>query len=177
MITLFNPAEETVSRTELERLHDILEEVYRIAESDLWVKAYARIAFADFEALIQKGELIIARYDKTIVGCIHYYKKNDYKYGFGLLCVDFDYKGLGIGRALINRAEELAFQNGATEMELEVLRPKGLKVAFKERIREWYERMGYEYTHSQNFAEIKPIKAQNLKRPSDFDYYVKSLKP
>jgi len=165
-----------LTKEDLESLHTILESGYRIAESDLWVKPYARIAFGDFLNLVREDRILIAFYNKKIVGCIHYYQKTTKKFGFGLLAVDFDYKGLGIGRGLISQVERLASKKGAEIMELELLRPKGVNVPFKERLREWYERMGYVYTHSQNFAEIKPVKAQNLKRPSDFDYYTKSIR-
>jgi hypothetical protein len=48
-------------------------------------------------------------------------------------------------------------------------------VPFKVRLAQWYERLGFKYTHSENFAEVVPEKGKNLVNPSDFDYYLKEL--
>jgi GNAT superfamily N-acetyltransferase len=92
-----------------------------------------------------------------------------------LLCADFSKSGLGIGRALIEEVEKIAKDNGAVEIEIEILRTKGIEVPFKVRLKDWYQKLGYVYTHSQNFANIRPENAKKLLAPSDFDHYLKNL--
>lgn len=156
-------------------LHEILRIAYALTEVEVWGENYMRITFDDYSALIDKGEILIAYSENKVVGGVHFYERKKGMYSFSLLCADFDQSGLGIGRALVDQVEARAKANGATAIELEILRPKGIEVPFKKRISDWYQRMGYNYTSSQNFAEVKPIKAQNLVNPSDFDYYLKTL--
>lgn len=165
----------TVSDKDRKQLHEFLRVAYALTETEVWGENYVRITFEEYNELIEEGEILIAYIDNEVVGGVHYYERKKGTYSFSLLCADFNKSGLGIGRALVNRVEQDAKANGATEIQLEILRPKGIEVPFKKQISDWYQRMGYVYTHSQNFAEIKPVKAKNLIRPSDFDYYLKLL--
>mgnify|MGYP000279782896 CR=1 FL=1 len=160
---------------ERRHLHEILRIAYALTEVEVWGENYVRITFDDYNALIEKGEILAALYEGNVVGGIHYYKRREGVYSFSLLCADFDKSGLGIGRALVDKVEEEAKQDGAVEIELEILRPAGMEVPFKIRISDWYKRMGFVYTHSQDFSEILPEKAKNLANPSNFDYYLKKL--
>ena len=134
-----------------------------------------RITFEEYNQLIEKDEILMALWNNEVVGGIHYYGRREGVYSFSLLCADFDKSGLGIGRALIDSVVADAKAHGAHLIELEILRPKGMDVPFKIRISDWYKRLGFVYTHSQNFAEIRPDKAVNLLNPSDFDYYQKQI--
>ncbi len=165
----------SVSHEDRKQLHEFLRIAYAATETEVWGEDYVRITFDEYNELIDKGEVLIAYIDNQVVGGVHYYERKKGTYSFSLLCADFNKSGLGIGRALVNRVEQDAKANNATEIQLEILRPKGIEVPFKKQISDWYQRMGYVYSHSQNFAEIKPVKAKNLIRPSDFDYYLKLL--
>lgn len=160
---------------ERRQLHAILITAYALTEVEVWGENYERITFEDYNALMDKGEILVAIFNDEAVGGVHYYERRPGVYSFSLLCADFDKSGLGIGRALIDRVEEIALENGAKQIEIEILRPKGIEVPFKIRIRDWYLRQGFVYSHSQNFAEIRPERAKNLVNPSDFDYYQKQI--
>jgi len=157
------------------KLHEILIIAYALTEVEVWGENYVRITFDEYNELIEKDEVLMALWNNEVVGGIHYYERRAGVYSFSLLCADFDKNGLGIGRALIEAVERDAKAHGAHLIELEILRPKGMDVPFKIRISDWYKRLGFVYTHSQNFAEIRPDKAVNLVNPSDFDYYQKAL--
>lgn len=157
------------------QLHEILRIAYALTEIEVWGENYVRINFDEYNELIEKDEILVAYHEGEVVGGIHHYPRPGNMHSFSLLCADFDKSGLGIGRMLVDAVENHARENGAEAIQLEILRPKGIEVPFKKRISDWYQRMGYNYTHSQNFAEIKPVKAQNLVNPSDFDYYLKPL--
>lgn len=175
MVTVYNAKRSDTSLEDRKTLHNILIIAYALTEVEVWGPNYVRISFDEYNELIERGEIFIAYYKDKVVGGIHFSERKKGLYSFSLLCADFDKNGLGIGRALINEVEAIAKENGATAIQIEILRPKGVEVPFKKRISDWYERLGYHYTHSQNFAEIKPVKAQNLVQPSDFDYYWKNI--
>jgi len=157
------------------KVYELLITAYALTEIEVWGENYVRISFVEYNELIEKDEVLIALLEGEVVGGIHYYERRKGVYSFSLLCADFNKSGLGIGRKLIDAVEVDAIKHGATCIELEILRPKGMEVAFKTRISDWYKRLGFVYTHSQNFAEIRPDKAVNLVNPSDFDYYQKTL--
>lgn len=175
MIKVQSARLDNVSLADKKRLHEILTIAYALTEVEVWGENYVRITFEDYNELIEKDEILIAYHEDVVVGGIHYYERKPGVYCFSLLCADFAKSGMGIGKTLVERVETIARENNAELMELEILRPKGMEVDFKVRLSNWYQSMGYKYTHSQNFAEVKPIKAQNLANPSDFDYYLKTL--
>ena len=175
MLTIQLANEENVTLENRKQLHEILRIAYALTEVEVWGENYTRISFEEYNVLIEKGEILIAYLENQVVGGVHYYERKEGVYSFSLLCADFGKSGLGIGRSLVDYVEAEALRNGATSIQLEILRPKGIEVPFKKQISDWYQRMGYNYTHSQNFAEVKPIKAKNLVNPSDFDYYLKVL--
>lgn len=175
MLRVYNAREADTSLADRKSLHDILILAYALTEVEVWGPNYVRISFEEYNELIERGEILIAYYNNDVVGGIHFSQRKKGLYSFSLLCADFDKSGLGIGRTLVNEVETIAKEKGATAIEIEILRPKGMEVPFKNRISDWYQRLGYAYTHSQNFAEIKPVKAQNLARPCDFDYYWKNI--
>ncbi len=157
------------------QLYEFLIIAYAVTEIEVWGPNYVRIEFENYNQLIEKGEVLIAYFDGEVVGGIHYSHRAESTYSFSLLCADFNKSGLGIGRALIEEVETIAKSNQAKAIEIEILRPKGIEVPFKVRLKDWYEKLGYVYTHSQNFAIVRPEGAKKLICPSDFDYYHKKL--
>lgn len=175
MIEVKSAKKANLSLVERKRLHDILRVAYAETEIEVWGENYERINFDDYNELIEKDEILVALHEGEVVGGVHYYEREAGMYAFSLLCADFEKSGLGIGRHLIQKVEEIATNKKASEIQIEILRPKGIEVEFKKRISSWYQRLGYNYTHSRNFAEILPERAVNLVNPSDFDFYQKVL--
>jgi GNAT superfamily N-acetyltransferase len=169
--------ESAIVATKQERLklYEILRIAYALTEIEVWGEDYVRITFPDYNALIEKDEIIAAWIDGEAVGSIHTYQRNDKTWSFSLLSADFDKSGHGIGQALIDAAEAKAKKNGAQFMQLEILRPRGMEVPFKIRLDQWYRKLGYDYTHSEDFSKVVPEKAMNLVNPCDFDYYQKEF--
>lgn len=162
----------------LERIFSLLRDAYAITEREIWGENYLRMPFETFSSLVEKGEFLYAELDGTIVGSIHHYRVNENTFAFGSLSADFSKKGLGIGRKLIVAAETSAKQQGATKMTLEILRPSGFEIPFKNVLREWYMRQGYTFVSTASFLERKSDqtdKAKLLKVPAVFDCYEKLL--
>jgi len=144
----------------------------------MWGPNYVRMPFEEFNHLVEQGELFAAIVDGIYVGSIHVYPLNETTYSFGLLSVDSAFEGHGIGRKLIAAAEARAIENGAKWMEIEVLRLRDKELPFKKILDQWYRKLGYEWTVTQDFIERKPDKPEKVKafiQPSVFDCYQKSL--
>jgi len=160
-----------LSELDLQRMHGILQHAYAVTEVEIWGENYSRMSLEEFISLVKKGEIILAKINNETVGSIHVYPLSKDVYAFGLLSADFTKKGLGIGRSLISAAEEFAKNN-------EILKPRDFEVPVKLILHDWYERLGYTYITSMLFEERKPNKtekAKQLKVPSVFDCYEKSL--
>lgn len=178
MINIQQATKETLSNTDTNRLYEILIHAYAETEQSVWGENYVRIQKDEFIALIAKGEIFYAQLNDSVVGSIYVYRKNESTFSFGLLSADFSLKGIGIGKALVDYAEAHAIEQGATYMDLEILRPIDEEVPFKEVLKQWYTKLGYVYTLSGTFVELKPDKASKAKgliQPCTFDCYQKVL--
>lgn len=167
-----------LSEDEIRRLYEIMIHGYAVTEAEVWGPNYTRMPFNEFLETISKGELYVARLNDLVVGSIQVRPLSDDTYVFGLLSADFDQSGKGIGRALIQTAEDHARKAGAKKMQLEILRPLDMDIPFKDVLKQWYEGMGYRLENSMSFIERKPHrqeKAKKLIRPSIFDCYLKDL--
>jgi GNAT superfamily N-acetyltransferase len=89
--------------------------------------------------------------------------------------VEPDAWGGGIGRALVEAAENLARSRGATTMRLELLVPRTGTHPDKERLREWYTRRGYTVAHKVPFEDSVPHAAPLLSAPGDILVFTKPL--
>ena len=64
---------------------------------------------------------------------------------------------------------------GATEMQLELLVPKDGVHPAKERLRDWYARLGYRIVRTAPFEEIATHLADDLAKPCEFLIFRKPL--
>lgn len=176
MIRIETASFEQHSQTELSQLYNIVIKGYELTEKEIWGENYVRIFRPEYDALVRKGEVLLAKYNGNIAGGIHYYAISPTTYTFSLLASDFSLGGKGIGTALIKAVEDLAVQAGATHLKMEVLRVKGLDTDFKVRLHHFYESLGYHFTHAEDcICKIPLEKYKKLKAPSNFDFYSKAL--
>ena len=166
---------EPFSSSERSEMFEIMRDAYARTELEIWGENYVRMPQTEYENLIDDGKIIAATLNGRIVGTIYSYQLDQETSSFGLLGVHRDFEGRGIGRKLIEAVEEKAQLQGSNYMNIEILRPRDFKVPLKDRLRAWYEGMGYVFTHDQNFQERRPIRAKDLKVPSVFDCYQKRL--
>ena len=165
------------SQEELDKLYQIVIKGYELTEAEIWGPKYVRVFRHDYDELIKKGEILLAKYNGDIAGGIHTYQLNSQVYTFSLLASNFNLGGKGIGTALINAAEKQAINAGAQVIQMEVLRVKGLDTDSKLRLDSFYKRLGYRFSHSEDCISKIPIhKYKKLKAPSNFDFYKKHLK-
>ncbi|MBE2320265.1 GNAT family N-acetyltransferase [Solirubrobacter sp. CPCC 204708] len=115
--------------------------------------------------LVAAGEIAVA--GDPPVGCVRIQRLDEDTAMFGMLSVDPAAHGTGLGRALIAFAES-AYD--VSEMELELLIPRGAPLPSKVRLHDWYSRLGYRQVGRRDFDEPE------LARPADLWVYRKNLR-
>lgn len=163
------------NKSERDELYEIMRDAYARTEVEIWGENYVRIPRAEFEQLIDHETILGAQLEGKIVGTLYLKNISSEKSSFGLLGVDTSVEGKGIGSQLVEAAETQARKEGAQEMIIDILRPRDFEIAVKNRLRAWYEKKGYEYTHSEDFQDRRPDRAKDLKVPSTFDCFCKKL--
>lgn len=162
----------------LDRLYEIMLHAYSTTEEEIWGKNYTRMPRIEFNEMIALGKIFGLYVDTIPVGSIQVSQLRPDTYVFGLLSVDFGYKGMNLGRKLIEAAEKEAKDSGAKFMELEILRLKEGRIKAKQILHDWYVRQGYRLMETIDFVDRKPTKAEKAElfvNPSVFDCYRKEL--
>lgn len=103
--------------------------------------------------IIRKKDSVILKYtgdDHMIAGCVNL-QKHGHKIYLGMLTVNPELQGKGIGKFLLDAAEEYAGNNNCTSVYMTVISVRKELVA-------WYERHGYKDTGAR-----KPFPANDPK--------------
>lgn len=101
---------------------------------------------SDLSELLQKENVTILKYTKSgkIIGSVYLEKQIDKLY-LGMLTVSPKLQGGGIGKKLMQAAEDLAKQNNIPKVSMTV-------ISVRKELIEYYERRGY-----KNTGETKPF--------------------
>jgi ribosomal protein S18 acetylase RimI-like enzyme len=97
-----------------------------------------RTAPGEVEALLADAAVTIltARDGAALIGCVAVTVKGGALAYLGMLCVQPDLQSAGLGRRLLDAAEDHARTNGIAAMEMTVIDSRDSLIA-------WYERRGY----------------------------------
>lgn len=128
-------------------LKDLLEAAYR---GDLARQGWnheadilddERITREELDALLTDPAVTIltARDGDRLIGCVAVTRKDDSLGYLGMLCVVPTLQSAGLGRKLLDAAEDLARAEGIAAMEMTVIAGRDSLIA-------WYERRGYAFT-------------------------------
>jgi ribosomal protein S18 acetylase RimI-like enzyme len=113
--------------------------IVRIVNEAYLVEAFFvagdRVSPAEVQELIARGEVLVAEQHGTVVGCIETSVHGDHGY-FGMLAVATSAQKRGIGRRLIDAAEQRAREAGCRVMDIKV-------VNLRHELFPFYERLGY----------------------------------
>ena len=155
----------------------IINRAYAAGEAGLWRAGVQRITPDAVAAAIAGGGMLAATEDGRIVGCARVWPVDATTWEAGLIAVDPGGQGRGTGRSLVAAAEARMRAGGATAAQLHLLVPTGRAHAEKERVRAWYQRLGYQVTGTIPFAAVASHGAEDLATPCAFLRFRKPLAP
>ena len=159
----------------MERISELANEVYAVAEAGLWTDGATRTSVGEIAELTRAGEIVVARLGGQVVGCVRVQRLDERTSEFGMLCADPSHRGVGIGRELIRFVERSAHADGMGTMQLELLVPRDWIHPSKQFLAEWYSRIGYRVARTGTIDELYPDLAPLLATSCDFVIYRKEL--
>ena len=159
----------------VEEVARIINEAYAIGEAGLWLDGAARTEPGEIAEAIRSGGMLAAKLEGRLVGCAYLRPLDAKTADLGLISAAPDQWGSGVGRELVRSAEELMRSRGVTTMQLELLVPKGWVHPEKDRLRDWYTRLGYRVVRTAPFEEVAAHLAPHLAVPCEFLIFRKRL--
>jgi GNAT superfamily N-acetyltransferase len=157
-------------------LSDLVNDVYAVAESGMWVDGANRTSADEMRTYIVAGEIYVARdVDGQIVGSVRWQDVAPGVSEFGILVSARDRRGLGIGRALLDDIERRGRDRGLDAMQLELLVPRDWSHPSKEFLTAWYGRRGYRIVRTAALEDNYPHLAPLLATPCDLQIHRKTL--
>jgi len=159
----------------VERLAELVNGVYAVAERGLWRDGATRTTSGELAEMLRNGELVVAQRNGRVVGSVRVHDVADDVSEFGLLVAAHNERGRGVGRALLDFAEARSRERGLRAMQLELLVPRSGSHPSKEFLRAWYGRRGYRIVRTGRLDDAYPQLAPLLATPCDFEIHHKPL--
>lgn len=122
----------TASESDAEALVPLINRAFEI---ELEFFTTERIDVSETQEHLEKGTCLLAERDGRLAGCNYVELRGEAGY-FGLLSVDPAYQGCGLGRKLVDQAEDLCRNAGCGVMQIRVLNHRTELPPF-------YEKLGY----------------------------------
>jgi GNAT superfamily N-acetyltransferase len=171
------PLEATTSKDAalVEQLADLINDVYATAESGLWRDEATRTTTSEVADFIATRQIVVAKRDGRIVGAVRLHDVAEDLSEFGLLVAAPEERGTGVGRALLDFAEEDSRGRGRRAMQLELLLPRTWQHPTKEFLKAWYGRIGYRPVRTGSMDDAYPHLAPLLATACDLAVYEKPL--
>ena len=157
---------EFATREDAPEVLRIINAAYEHGEAEIWEPGWARTTVDEVEHMIDAGEIAVMKDDGRIVGSVRVRRLDAETAELGMLSVDPAAMGAGAGLALLAFAEQ---HHGSPFMQLELLVPRAPH-SHKQRLHEWYSRLGYRLSSEREFDEAL------LAGPTDMRTYRKSLR-
>jgi GNAT superfamily N-acetyltransferase len=109
-----------------------------------------RIDASGVRSYMAKGKFLVAENSTGLAGCVYLELRGDRGY-LGLLGVDPPRQGTGLGRKLMDAAEEFFRQAGCVAVDLRV-------ISAREPLPAFYQHLGYVETGTAPFSPDVPVK-------------------
>ena len=158
-------------------LTGLINDVYEVAESGLWRDGATRTTASELAELIRAEQIAVATRHDQIAGAVHIHDVGDDASEFGMLAAAPEQRGAGVGRALVDFAEQRSHERGRRAMQLELLVPREWRHPHKEFLKAWYSRIGYRQVRTGSIEATHPHLAPLLATPCDLDVYEKPMEP
>jgi GNAT superfamily N-acetyltransferase len=147
-------------------LTTLVNRVYAVGEAGLWQAGAERVVDDEMAEMIRGAEIAVARLGRQIVGSVHVSLLEDGRVGeLGLLAADPAHRGVGVGRALVEFAEDLNRGRGAEILQLQLLVPTAWEHPVKRFLYDWYSRRGYVVVGRRPMIEAYPDLDRSLATP------------
>jgi GNAT superfamily N-acetyltransferase len=159
----------------VERLAGLINAVYETAESGLWRNVTTRTTVPELAGLIAAREIAVATRGGELAGSVRIHDVSGDTSEFGLLVAAPGQHNTGVGRALLDFAEQRSRERGFRAMQLELLLPRAWRHPSKEFLRSWYERRGYRLVRTGTLDHDYPHLAPLLATPCDLAIFEKPL--
>lgn len=104
-----------------------------------------RTSAAEVAEMLARGVFLLGEAERLLVGCVYVEVRGNRGY-FGLLSVEPSRQGEGIGRVLVDAAEDHCRRAGCRAMDIRV-------VDLRTELPSFYRRLGYEETGTEPFPE------------------------
>ena len=169
------PAAASDDTTLMQRITDLTNEVYALAEDGLWTDGATRTTVDEVGELTRAGQIAVARRHGRVVGCVRVQRLDEGTGEFGMLAADPAHRGVGVGRELVRFAERKCRADGLGVIQLELLVPRDWTHPAKQFLDAWYTRIGYRVARTGPIDEAYPALAPLLATPCDFVIYRKAL--
>jgi len=133
----------TADRSDAEVLVHVINRAFEVESAFFTTK---RIDLAETLKHFEKGKFLIAECEGRIAGCNYVELRGPIGY-FGLLSVEPDHQGRGLGRILIEQAEEFCREAGCSRMLIRVLNHRTELPPF-------YEKLGYHIARTEEVEQV-----------------------
>lgn len=160
----------------MEHISNMVNRVYVASEKSLWAQETIRTTTEEMTSLTSAGEIAVALSIGEIVGCVRVRRIDQGTGDFGMLAVEAQYQGGGIGRKLIHFAELHCLKEGLHTMQLELLLPQEGAHPEKVILKDWYIRLGYVPVDTESVDAMFPKLAPKLAIPCVFVIFHKPLR-
>src|SRR5688572_1580485 len=133
----------TASEADAEALVPLINRAFAV-ESQFFTTE--RIDLAETLEHLKKGTFLVAENDGRLAGCNYVELRGSAGY-FGLLSVDPDCQGRGLGRILVDQAEEFCRSAGCSKMQIRVLN-------HRRELPPFYEKLGYSVARLEEVEQV-----------------------
>lgn len=154
----------------------LVNDAYLDAEAGMWAAGTARVSERELRAVVDDGELLVARVGGRLAGCVRVHPVSPGIWSFGMLASHGAFRGAGVGGALVDAAESWALRAGAATLQLELLVPLTRAQPSKIRLAGWYRRLGYVLVRVGSMEREHPDLAEHLVVPVEYQIWQKPLR-
>ena len=159
-----------------DRLTALVNTVYDTAEAGLWRDDATRTTVSEMAGLIAAGEIAVAECEGAIAGSVRIHDVAVDASEFGMLVAAPEHRNTGVGRSLLDFAEDHSRARGRRAMRLELLVPRHWEHPSKEFLKGWYGRRGYRVVRTGRVDDQHPHLAPLLATACDMLVYEKPLR-
>ena len=133
--------------------------VNRAFSAESWFKSTDRTNATQVRELLRKGIFLLLEEETRLLACVYLEPRGDRVY-LGMLSVEQDMQGRGIGRRMMQQAEDFARRAGHVAIDLRI-------VHLREELPPYYRKHGYRGDGYGTGAGFSRRKNSNSFRPDD----------